>query len=314
MNLSRLGRDGGRARLRLLLLRPTRLMVLGVVIACARGSAVDTGFKPELVLQAGHAQNTTAVAFSADGRLLASGSVDGRIILWDAKTGRVLRSLSVAKSAVRGAALSPDGRWLATTGLGGTRLWEVATGKQVREFSLYEAQKHGKKVGLPVHGELASNVLFSPDGRLLATAELGSLNIWDVSTGDLVQQLPFWPFSIAFSRDGLWLAAGGENQVKVFEVATGQALRSEPTGTNPSPTGIAAARVDVVAFSPDNRWLASGNGDGTIKIWEALSGREARVLTRAGSAIMGPCVRPRWQMARFGRPQRRAALEHRLRS
>src|SRR5262245_44424199 len=85
--------------------------------------------RPELILQSGHSFKVDAMAFSPDGRLIATGGVDTAIKIWDAATGRVLRTLAGHHGGVKAVAFSPDGRRLASGGNDGRiRFWEIASG------------------------------------------------------------------------------------------------------------------------------------------------------------------------------------------
>jgi WD40 repeat protein len=123
---------------------------------------------PQFVLQVGHRSNVTALSFSGDGRLLASGSFDGSAKLWDTATGCVMLSLTHGtRGGVDGVALSPDGKTLVTfaAGTDGVQVWDVATGQKLRK--------------LPVYGQIA----FSPDGRWLAADDdEGSIVLFDAVT------------------------------------------------------------------------------------------------------------------------------------
>src|SRR6185437_12091955 len=111
----------------------------------------------------GHDREVMGVAFSPDGRLLATASSDGTARLWDPATGEHRRTLT---GEVSGVAFSPDGRLLATASDQTARLWDPATGEHRRT--------------LTGHDGAVAGVAFSPDGRLLATASLvGTARLWD---------------------------------------------------------------------------------------------------------------------------------------
>jgi WD40 repeat protein len=124
-----------------------------------------------------HADSVTSVAFSHDGRTLASGSVDDTIKLWDVASGLQLRTLAGHADTVTSLAFSPDGRLLASASIDATIiLWDTATGQQLRTL-----------IG---HSGSVASVAFSPDGRTLASGgEYSTVKLWDVSTGHEIQTL-----------------------------------------------------------------------------------------------------------------------------
>jgi WD40 repeat protein/serine/threonine protein kinase len=232
----------------------------------------------------GHTNRVTSVSFSPDGRLLASGSLDGTIKLWRVADGLEVRTLTEHTAWVNSVSFSPDGRLLASGSLDGTiKLWRVADGALVRT--------------LKGHTSWVGSVSFSPDGRLLASGSGDkTIKLWRVADGSLVRTLTGHTdsvLSVSFSPDGRLLASGsgvekimlvlgssnntinfGDTTIKLWRVADGSLVRTLTGHTN---------RVNSVSFSPDGRLLASGSDDTTIKLWRVADG--SLVLTLTGHAL-----------------------------
>ena len=198
-----------------------------------------------------------SVAFSPDGKLLATGDVVGQIRIWQVVDGQQVLTFQGHTNWVSSIAFSPDGQLLAVSGSSEStvKLWEVNTGQCVRI--------------LPGHTDWVSSVVFSQDGqRLASSGDDSTVRLWEVSTGQCLHILQghtdkVW--SVAFSPDGQNLASSSDDKsVRLWEVNTGQCLYILQGHSN---------LVRSVAFSPDGQTLASGSSDSTVKLWEVSTGK-----------------------------------------
>lgn len=203
----------------------------------------------------GHTAWIQAIAFSPDGKRLASGSHDQTVRLWDVQTGQCLKTLRGCTGGIQAVAFSPNGSMLATGSHDQTvRLWDSATWD-----CLHVLQGHTRQLWF---------VLFTPNGEILISgSDDQTVRLWDVRTGECLRQLEIhinWVLSIALSPDGRTLAVGSDNtKVQFWDMSTGKCL-----GILSNYTG----QVWALAFSPDGKMLATGSEDRTVKLWDIETG------------------------------------------
>ncbi|HEY1376239.1 MAG TPA: sigma-70 family RNA polymerase sigma factor, partial [Gemmataceae bacterium] len=239
----------------------------GRALAAARNSIHDGRLRlvrvptGEPVVPAdGHGDGVLYLAFSPDGKLVATSDWAGVTRLWDAATGRPLRQWT-GGGPLR---FTPDGRELASGG-GTRRAWDVTTGRQTHS----------------VAGPFGTSweAAFAPDGRTFTgRRKIGApLGLWDLTTGRSVRELDdSTEFgTVAYSPDGRLIARGGNSgTVRVWDAATGKVLR-DLAGHK----GV----VQGLAFSADGRLLATGGFDRTLRLWDLTTGRE--IWNRDGGLV-----------------------------
>lgn len=253
---------------------------------------------PRTGRQASHSNVVTSVAFSPDGRALASGSWDGTIKLWDIRDRRLRlkRTLRGEWDEVEAVAFAPDGGAVAGLGTG-------FDGAPFGAVTLWAADEGRGRPLIRARGKLDA-IAFSPDGSTLATASGDSrvMTLWDARSGrervGLAGHLgPIW--SVAFSPDGGRLAAACGRVPAVADPAgegqVGEVRLWDLSGPGPeSQTSLVGHEYGAisVAFSPDGATLASGGFDRAVRLWGVASGREWATLQGHGGWVAAVAFSP----------------------
>jgi Tol biopolymer transport system component len=210
--------------------------------------SAETG-ELEMTIWPAHTNWVQVLAFSPDGKVLASAGDDGAVILWDPTTGEQERKLLEDHGATKALVFTPDGRQL------------IAAPQFEETFYEWDTRTWELKRTFP--GDLAEDLAIAPDGARMVTAGGGihEANLWSVKTGSLLfnlREMPGWVWAVAYAPDGKNVAAGGIGHVVVlWDTQTGLPSRELYTGGD---------FIQSLAYSPDGTMLAVGGSEG-VTVW-----------------------------------------------
>ena len=204
---------------------------------------------------------------SPDGRLLATISQDSTLKLWDATSDTAVEILTLSghPRAVGDVAFSPDSSKIATLSGGEVRIWDISEAGFGEVLNIVDS---------------STPFAFTPDNQSLITvSEDGIIKIWDVSTGNLLDEFDSLIrnrnfYSVAVSADGVYLAIGGnDNVVTILDINSHQEV-STITGHGEGNVGGILTGIIRLDFSPDGNLLATAGADGYAKVWEVATGEQ----------------------------------------
>jgi len=284
------------------------LLILLVILFVFTDVRADLAFVGHFVsvpghfTYSGHADYVSAVAWSPDGKRIASGSGDHTVQVWDAASGGHVLTYRGHSSDVTCLSWSPDGKNIVSGSIDGKiEVWDATTGNHIYTYT--------------GHSDAVFDVAWSPDGKRIASASNdGSVQIWDAFTGlHVISHLSVlssrlrraaWN-AVAWSPDSKHVAIGGAGDATVLDAVTGNitgyygyhgggvhSLAWSPDGmylavgrddttvqvwrvattTNVYTYSGHSSDVFSVAWSPDGKRIASGSADGLVQLWDALSG------------------------------------------
>jgi len=244
-----------------------------------------------------HSDAVLSIAWSPDGKTIATGSEDKSVMIWDADKGEVKATLLGHIRGVNGLCWTPDGNNLLTAGDRTIQVWDK-DGKRLRviggentdarsiSFSsdgkIFSAGSYDKRIvvwnfesgkvirTLEGHDKSVLAVCISPDGKLLASGSLdATVRLWDLSTGKC---LKIWKghggniFAVSFSPDGKYvLSASKDNSMRLWDITKEQSVKSYIAHT---------LAVTAAKFSPNGLWILSGSIDKTVILWEVFTGKK----------------------------------------
>ncbi|AFZ01823.1 WD40 repeat domain-containing protein [Calothrix sp. PCC 6303] len=248
-----------------------------------------------------HKSSITGLVWSPDGKIIASDASEeegGIIKFWDTSTGKSLNTLSQnQKMAVANIAWNPNGKTFATSGrekivkkvsgnsslladeiqYGGVKItiWDATTGKSIRTIDVGEGD----------------NLVWSPDGKILANSGKTNIRLWDAATGKLLKTIngKYIYHTFAWSPDGKTIVGYDLDKMNLWDVTTGKlsktltGLEVENLSTGGGETGN---MFRAIAWSRDGKFIATTDVSRTIQIWDATAGKFVKSLTGHGSAVL----------------------------
>jgi len=230
------------------------LFLLGASFALSETSPPTIVNYEKIKVLMGYAGEILSVAFSPDGKIMAIGTTEKKVFIWDVSTWQIIATLEGNIDRVMAVAFSPDGKILAS-GDRGNRiyLWNTTTWKTIDRIKVKEG---------------IETLTFNHDGSLLAVAyDDKTAVLWDMKNKTIYKKLEGHKDdtnAIAFSPDGTMVATGSKDHtIIIWDVVSGKPMKTLYGHSS---------NVLVVAYSSDGKYLASGGADNMVIIWDAKAG------------------------------------------
>jgi eukaryotic-like serine/threonine-protein kinase len=265
----------------------------------------------------GHEGPVFALAYSPDGKRLASGSADKTIRLWEPGSGKEVAVLLGHKQRVEWLTYSPDGRWICSLDGQSGRLWDAITGRAIadlagpvqkmtavftpdsrqlvigldRQLCLYDASTGQRIAVWGSHEHQVTHLVVSSDGKRVASHgdPEDHVHLWDAVTGREIAVLRGdieHSGALAFSPDGSRLGSGGvypDNTVRLWDASTGRRIAAMRGHKN---------TIRSIAFSPDGRRVVSASQDQTVWLWDGVTGQSIAPLAGHTESVWNAIFSP----------------------